>query len=68
MCAVGYGDAEQVFIIHNPCGADWGDRGYCYMPYDYLLNPSFNADDNLKFDPRVALPMPRDLSRTFQSD
>jgi len=60
MCAVGYSDAEQVFIVRNSWGADWGDGGYCYMPYDYLLNPKFNDGDSWVFEPRVPLPLPRE--------
>jgi len=33
MLCVGYDDAQQVLIIRNSWGADWGDRGYCYLPY-----------------------------------
>ena len=28
--------------MRNSWGADWGDGGYCYIPYDYLANPEFN--------------------------
>jgi C1A family cysteine protease len=42
--AVGYDDAKRWFIVRNSWGADWGDRGYCYMPYEYLLRPNL-ADD-----------------------
>lgn len=35
---VGYDDAKRVFITRNSWGYDWGDRGYVYMPYDYVLN------------------------------
>ena len=35
---VGYDDAQRVFIVKNSWGDDWGDRGYVYMPYDYVLN------------------------------
>ena len=35
VAAVGYDDAAQCFIIRNSWGAGWGDRGYCYMPYQY---------------------------------
>ncbi|KAE8361138.1 hypothetical protein BDV27DRAFT_160978 [Aspergillus caelatus] len=34
--AVGYDDAEKVFIVRNSWGAHWGDGGYFYMPYAYL--------------------------------
>lgn len=34
MLCVGYDDAQQVLIIRNSWGADWGDQGYCYLPYE----------------------------------
>jgi C1A family cysteine protease/GH25 family lysozyme M1 (1,4-beta-N-acetylmuramidase) len=42
--AVGYDDEKRVFIVRNSWGPTWGDAGYCYMPYAYLL------DDNLSDD------------------
>lgn len=42
--AMGYDDEEQLFIIRNSWGPNWGDNGYYYMPYAYLL------DDNLSDD------------------
>jgi C1A family cysteine protease len=36
MTAVGYDNAQRVFIIRNSWGPDWGDHGYCYIPYDYF--------------------------------
>lgn len=44
MLCVGYSDPDQVFIVRNSWGEDWGDGGYCYIPYDYMTNPEFNAD------------------------
>jgi hypothetical protein len=46
MLAVGYSDPDRVFIVRNSWGEAWGDRGYCYIPYDYLLNPKFNNGDS----------------------
>lgn len=40
---VGYDDSKQVFIIRNSWGL-WGDKGYFYMPYTYLLNPELASD------------------------
>lgn len=34
--AVGYDNARRVFIIRNSWGAEWGDKGYGYLPYDYF--------------------------------
>jgi len=36
--AVGYDDAKKTFILQNSWGAKVGDKGYFYMPYDYLTS------------------------------
>ena len=46
MLAVGYSDADRVFIVRNSWGEGWGDRGYCYIPYDYLCNEKYNGGDS----------------------
>lgn len=40
--AVGYTDEN--FIVRNSWGSDWGDEGYFYMPYAYILNPKLASD------------------------
>ena len=45
MLIVGYSDSNKTFIVRNSWGPDWGDNGYCYMPYDYLANEEFNMGD-----------------------
>ena len=42
--AVGYDDREQHFIFRNSWGDGWGDKGYGYLPYAYLLDPGLAAD------------------------
>lgn len=42
--AVGYDDSRQVMILRNSWGAWWGDKGYFYMPYDYITDGNL-ADD-----------------------
>lgn len=38
---VGYSDREQLVIVRNSWGTDWGNQGYGYLPYKYLLNPAW---------------------------
>lgn len=44
MLAVGYSDKTQLVTIRNSWGADWGQAGYCQMPYSYVFNTDY-ADD-----------------------
>ncbi len=46
MLCVGYSDPDKVFIVRNSWGKDWGDKGYCYIPYDYMMNKDFNGHDS----------------------
>jgi C1A family cysteine protease len=36
VCAVGYDDQQRVVIIRNSWGTKSGDKGYYYMPYDFI--------------------------------
>jgi C1A family cysteine protease len=36
MLCVGYSDEDSCFIVRNSWGSNWGDKGYCYIPYDYF--------------------------------
>jgi nucleoside phosphorylase len=42
--AVGYDSTKRVFIIRNSWGTTWGMKGYCTMPYEYLLTASLASD------------------------
>jgi len=42
--AVGYDDASQRFIVRNSWGRANQDKGYFYMPYAYVTDPSLAAD------------------------
>ena len=44
MIIVGYNDTTQMFTCANSWGTSWGNKGYCYIPYNYLLNPSLACD------------------------
>lgn len=40
---VGYDDNQKHFIVRNSWG-NWGDRGYCYMPYDFITRNDIASD------------------------
>jgi len=46
MLAVGYSDPDEMFIVRNSWGPEWGDKGYCYIPYRYLMDESHNLGDS----------------------
>ncbi len=39
---VGY--ENEKWIVRNSWGVDFGDRGYCYLPFPYLTNPKLSGD------------------------
>ena len=41
---VGYDDTKKVWIMRNSWSSRWGNRGYFFLPYAYLLNPSLSSD------------------------
>jgi C1A family cysteine protease len=42
--SVGYDDNRRLFYVRNSWGSSWGDHGYCYMPYEYLLSAHLAND------------------------
>ena len=44
MLCVGYSDPDQVFIVRNSWGQEYGDRGYCYVPYELMMS-EYTYDD-----------------------
>lgn len=37
VCAVGFDDEKQALLIRNSYGPDFGEQGYFYMPYAFVL-------------------------------
>jgi hypothetical protein len=44
MLIVGYDMGTQRFIVRNSWGEDWGDRGYCTMPFSLIDDFSSNNE------------------------
>ena len=42
--AVGYDDTKQCLIIRNSWGPIWGDKGYFYLPYEFVTNQNLSDD------------------------
>ncbi|MEW6991230.1 C1 family peptidase [Colwelliaceae bacterium 6441] len=36
LLVVGFDDEKEVFIVRNSWGEEFGDKGYCYMPYEFF--------------------------------
>ena len=44
VCAVGFDDTKQCFIVKNSWGANWGLDSYFYMPYQYMSDSKLCDD------------------------
>lgn len=44
LLAVGYRNSDQYFVVRNSWGTGFGDHGYLYIPYTYLLNRGLASD------------------------
>jgi C1A family cysteine protease len=44
VCAVGYNDAQRMFLCRNSWGVRWGMKGYFTLPYGYLTDRDLAAD------------------------
>lgn len=41
---VGYDDTRNCFICRNSWGEGWGNKGYFYLPYEFITNPGLSDD------------------------
>ena len=44
LVSVGYDDIKQHFIVLNSWGIVWGDKGFCYIPYQYIAHADLCND------------------------
>jgi C1A family cysteine protease len=42
MCMVGYDLNKKLFLAKNSFGTDWGDKGYCWIPFDYIRQEGYD--------------------------
>ncbi|MCR5395169.1 MAG: C1 family peptidase [Bacteroidales bacterium] len=42
MVLCGYNDDSKVYIVRNSWGVNFGDKGYCYIPFSYVDDPQLN--------------------------
>ncbi len=42
MVVVGYSDEAKHFVVRNSWGRQFGDEGYCYIPYSYICDEDLN--------------------------
>ena len=42
MTIIGYDLEKRLFLSKNSYGADWGDNGYCWIPFDYAKHYLFD--------------------------
>lgn len=36
MVICGFSEEEHIYIVRNSWGRNWGDNGYCYLPFSYV--------------------------------
>jgi C1A family cysteine protease len=42
MCMVGYDLDKRLFLAKNSFGSNWGDKGYCWIPFDYIKQEGYD--------------------------
>jgi len=59
MCVLGYDFPKRLFLVKNSFGTDWGDQGYCWIPFNYVRDYGY---DIWTFDlPEKVVPAPAEL-------
>jgi C1A family cysteine protease len=42
MCMVGYDLKKRLFLAKNSFGPNWGNGGYCWIPFDYIKQEGYD--------------------------
>lgn len=42
MCMIGYDLKKELFLAKNSFGTNWGDQGYCWIPFDYIRQEGYD--------------------------
>lgn len=42
MCIIGYDLQKNLFLAKNSFGTNWGDKGYCWITFDYIQINAFD--------------------------
>jgi C1A family cysteine protease len=42
MCMIGYDLEKRLFLAKNSFGPDWGNNGYCWIPFDYIKQEGYD--------------------------
>jgi len=42
MCMVGYDLNRNLFLVKNSFGTNWGDNGYCWIPFNYIRQEGYD--------------------------
>lgn len=43
MCMIGYDLQKRLFLAKNSFGTDWGMKGYCWIPFDYIRQEGYDC-------------------------